>query len=232
MSNTQKTLEEKWATWIIGMSILTFLICGATIAVIQFNRDIPIVHHKIVFATDSLGSEVYSKTQVDSLIYVVQSQERALSQKYQYLIKERSQENTSQTLITFVVGAILSVCGFFGYKSFKDIRDHGEKIAEQKALETAQSIIEGQLPEMMRKEMTNIYKGQSIDVIKSSLTQELTTTLELYVDAELAEKVEEIKQELHDNADIDTPDEAGSAGAEGNEAQGAGEPTAPEILFE
>lgn len=193
-----KTLEEKWATIIIGCSIITFLVCGAAIAFLNFQREVPIVQHKVVFSTDSLGSEVYSRSQVDSLILVVQNQERTLSQKYQYLMEERSKEESSQTLITLIAGAIISVCGFFGYKSFKDIKEHGAKIAENKAVETAQSIMNEQLPDMMNNEMTKIYKGQSIEVIKQKLSQELTTTLESYIDTALAEKAEEIKAEVLD----------------------------------
>lgn len=196
MSDQSKSLEEKWATWIICLSIVTFLICGAAIALLNLKRDVPIVQHKVILSTDTLGKEVYSKDQIDSLILVVQSQERALSQKYQYLMEERSKEESSKTLITFIVGAIISVCGFFGYKSFKDIKEHGAKIAENKAVETAKSTINEQLPDMMNNEMTKIYKGQSVEVIKQKLAQELTTTLESYIDSALAEKAEDIKAEL------------------------------------
>lgn len=196
MNDQKKSLEEKWATWIIGLSIATFLICGSTIALLNLKREVPIVQHKVVFATDSLGREMYSQGQVDSLILIIQNQERALSQKYQYILEEREKDDASKTLITFIVGAIISVCGFFGYKSFKDIKDHGEKIAENKAVETAQSIITAKLPEMMNNEMTKIYKGQSIEVIKQSLSQELTATLESYVDTSLAEKADDMKKEI------------------------------------
>lgn len=156
----------------------------------------PIVQHKVVFATDTLGREMYSRSQVDSLIFILQDQERALSQKYQFILEERKKDDESKTLITFIVGAIISVCGFFGYKSFKDIKDHGEKIAENKAVETAKNIIMAQLPSMMDNEMTKIYKGQSIEVIKLSLSQELTATLEKYIDTTLAEKAEDMKKEI------------------------------------
>lgn len=206
MNNQERTLEEKWATWVIGLSIATFLVCGVTIGLLNCNREIPIVQHKVVFATDSLGNDVYSKSQVDSLILIVQNQERTLSQKYQYILEERKKEESSRTMITFIVGAIISVCGFFGYKSFRDIKKHGEKIADKKAVETAQNTIKAQLPELLNTEMTKIYKGQSIDVIKQSLSQELTATLELYLDAIVAEKVEDMKKEII--ADINNPAEA------------------------
>lgn len=196
MNDQKKSLEEKWATWIIGLSIVTFLICGSTIAVLNLKCKVPIVQHKVVFATDTLGREMYSRSQVDSLIFILQDQERALSQKYQFILEERKKDDESKTLITFIVGAIISVCGFFGYKSFKDIKDHGEKIAENKAVETAKNIIMAQLPSMMDNEMTKIYKGQSIEVIKLSLSQELTATLEKYIDTTLAEKAEDMKKEI------------------------------------
>lgn len=196
MCEQNKSLEDKWATWIIGLSIVTLLSCGFAIAYNILSRESPIVQHKVVFATDSLGDEIYSKSQVDSLIIVVQNQERALSQKYQYILEERQKEESSKTLITFIVGAIISVCGFFGYKSFTDIKKHGEKIAENKAVKTAEKILKAQLPDMLNTEMTNYYKGQSIEVIKQSLSQELTTTLESYIDAVVAENAENMKKEI------------------------------------
>lgn len=201
MSDYNQSLEEKWATWIIGLSIVTFLICGTALALLNIKREAPIVQHKVEFATDSTGQEKYSKSQVDSLILVIQSQERALSQKYQYILEKRERDDSSKTLITFVIGAIISICGFFGYKSFKDIKEHGEKIAEKKAVETAQSIISAQLPEMMSREMTKIYKAQSVEVIKQSLLQELTSTLESYIDAAVAEKIEDLKADALENSD-------------------------------
>lgn len=198
MCNTNKTLEEKWATWIICLSIVTFLLCGSAIALWTLKRDVPIVQHKVSFSVDSLGREVYSKSDVDSLIGIVQNQERVLSQKYQYLMEEHSKEDTSKTLITFIVGAIISVCGFFGYKSFKDIKDHGTKIAETKAIDVAKREITERLPELLHQAMTNYYKNESIEVIEQRITQNLNTSFLPYIDALVAEKVEDIKKEVLD----------------------------------
>lgn len=203
MSDQNKTLEEKWATWIIGLSITAFLTCGAAIALWTLNRDVPIVQHKVIFAKDSLGNEIYSKCDVDSLINIIQNQERALSQKYQYVMEERAKEDSSKTLITFIAGVIISVCGFFGYKSFKDIKDHGTKIAENKAQEVAKKEISDRLPELLRQEMTNQYKGESMEVIEQRITQNLSNSFLTYIDNVVAEKVEDVKTEILD--DINNP---------------------------
>lgn len=203
MSESNKTLEEKWATWIIGLSITVFLVYGAAIALWTLKKDAPIVQHKLVFAKDSLGNEIYSKSDVDSLISIIQNQERALSQKYQYVMEERAKEDSSKTLITFIVGIIISVCGFFGYKSFRDIKDHGAKIAENKAQEVAKKEITERLPELLRQEMTNQYKGESMEVIEQRITQNLNNSFLTYIDTVVAEKVEDVKTEILD--DINNP---------------------------
>lgn len=230
MGDQNKTLEEKWATWIIGLSITVFLICGAAIALWTLKRDMPIVQHKIVFAKDSLGNEIYSKSDVDSLISIVQNQERALSQKYQYVMEERAKEDSSKTLITFIVGVIISVCGFFGYKSFKDIKDHGAKIAENKAQEVAKNEITERLPDLLRQEMTNHYKDESLEVIEQRITQNLSNSFLTYIDTVVAEKVEDVKTEIFD--DINNPAAPERAANEGADNTGnTGQATDPTAMF-
>ncbi len=188
-NKSECTLFDKWAIWIIGLSITAFLLCSLSIAIITFHRRAPIQRHLInVSQVDSINENHYNQAGIDSLIQVVSSHEELLYERYQYIIEEKAKEESTRTLGTFIIGIVLSVCGFFGYKSFHDVK----RVANNVAQETAQETVKSELPALLNSEMTKFYKNQPEDVLKEKIKTQLTMELQDYID----QSIEPIKSRL------------------------------------
>lgn len=191
---------------IIGLTILAlFFVSSAFVYQLFFKK--PRVQQIVISVApkDSLDQSLsYSSMQIDSLVNVIKHHEQALEEKYQYVIEEKEEKDSLNTLGTLIVGIVLSFCGFFGYKSFTDLKSHGEKIASNAAIEVAEKVaqteaeksidnkVKSYLNENLSNEVnaniTDYYRSQTDNVlanqIKDSLRQELQSYIDNAVDRE------------------------------------------------
>ena len=72
---------------------------------------------------------------VDSLNYVIQNYERMLESKYKYVIDQKEKDDYLLSAASIVIGIIVSILGFFGFKNFQSIEEKAKNIAEEKAEE-------------------------------------------------------------------------------------------------
>lgn len=80
---------------------------------------------QFVIQTDSAGHVVPEvERQVDSLVSVMEHQERLLKDKYEHILDQKEMFNDVITIGGMVLAVVLSLFGFFGYKSLNDIEDN------------------------------------------------------------------------------------------------------------
>ena len=108
------------------------------------SKPAPIEVHLSV-APDTLPTQViFDKSDIDSLFSIIQRQERLLSEKYDYVLEQKENEFKWQTYISFIIGIIVSICGFFGYKSLRELKEEVRAETKQQAETTARHF--GALP--------------------------------------------------------------------------------------
>ena len=184
-------LRDKMEAWIMFVLILGFIFCCVYYFCFSTSK-MPSVSKVVVQVEqlDSLiGSEAYSKEEMDSLIAVVKNYELKLDEKYQYLLEKREDDDRFKTWGALLVGLFVSVLGFFGYKSFKDIKSHCEEIAKLEATTKANEIatrqaettaalkaneyLEGHIDEKINEAMTAHYNDEATSVLKQRIIDEL-----------------------------------------------------------
>lgn len=206
--------------WIMCILILAFMACSAYYFYCS-TTNMPSVR-KVVVETvqaDSIGLETaYSRKQVDSIIKVVRDYELKLDEKYQYLLEKREDDDRFKTWGALLIGLFVSVLGFFGYKSFKDIKNHSEEIAKAEAHKIAGSVaisqaeatatlktneyLEQHLDVKISEAMTAHYNGEATNVLKQRIIDELRPVIEDLIESRLRENQDERPTHVEGHGDI------------------------------
>lgn len=152
-----------------------------------------------VIASDSLCTKNYlAKEQVDSLITAIKHQESQLSDKYQYVLEQKMNQDQYFSLGTFLVGVVLSVFGFFGYKSIKSIEEKANKDAERAAKQTSEDVTREYLNEKLDGKVTlaadRIFNSQGAEIMRNKIQDETLRHDEAYINSLL----EQLRADLHE----------------------------------
>ena len=202
-------LRDKMEAWIMFVLILAFIAsCGYYFYC--STTKMPSVRKVIVETApvDSLGiGAAYSREQLDSIIDVVKDYELKLDEKYQYLLEKREDDDRFKTWGALLIGLFVSVLGFFGYKSFKDIKNHSEEIAKTEASNIAGSIatsqaeatatlktneyLEQHLDAKITEAMTAHYNDEATNVLKRRILDELRPLIDEMIEARMRDAQEE-----------------------------------------
>jgi len=217
------TLIEKWAIWIIGLSIVLLLFGFGCFV---FNKAIktPSVERleiKIIQDTVST-SELYSKHEVDSLIKVTKNTLESYEHHFKTVTEQKEQEDIYKSFGALLLSVIVGLCGFFGFKSFKDIKDRGEQMAKEVATtkakeeaakvaqKAAEKYLASKLPEVVQKQFEESFNETAINSIKNSVKADL---------------IPQIMQEIQKQED------GVGEGQEEDQAENPTQPMSPEEMF-
>lgn len=172
-NNTGKNNGNKDCLFYFGAVILLIsfiaLIFAAGMFLCKYPKQQKVDSIEMHLKIDSNGvCSNETKIMVDSLITIINSQNNVLKQKYDHLIQQKADEETLFTFIGVVISIIISVFGFFGYRSFKSIEDT--------AVSNAQGMARKKLDEEMKDElftMENKMKSKIRDEILRVETEKI-----------------------------------------------------------
>lgn len=125
------------------------LIVAAGMFLFKYPKQQKVYTIEMHITTDTKGvCSNDTKVMVDSLTTIISSQNNALRQKYDHLLQQQEDKETLFTFIGVVISVVISVFGFFGYRSFKSIEDT--------AVSTAEGMARMKLDEEMMHELATL----------------------------------------------------------------------------
>lgn len=133
-------LLNKMAAWIlficvaVSASSVAFFSFGR--AILNEEKDVAISY---VFQIDTLGAvSPQSRALADSVLNEMSKHEQRIADKYEYIIEQRSNMEDYLTWGGILLTVVVSVFGFFGYKSLHDIQERIVKLVEPSAQKAAE----------------------------------------------------------------------------------------------
>lgn len=163
--------DSTTAEFILISCILAILFCiccwvyGAFVKVPSFQP----IRIEVVESDKMLGSNYISKEEADSLISVMKRQERMLEDKYQYALDQKMNEDRYFSIGTFVVGVVISVFGFFGFKSLKSIEEKAKEDSQRLATKISEDVTK----EYLKQRLQGLVTIESEKILKSSAAESL-----------------------------------------------------------
>ena len=163
--------DSTTAEFILISCVLAILFCvccwvyGAFVKVPSFQP----IRIEVVESEKMLGSNYISKEEADSLISVMKRQERMLEDKYQYALDQKMNEDRYFSIGTFVVGVVISVFGFFGFKSLKSIEEKAKEDSQRLATKISEDVTK----EYLKQRLQGLVTIESEKILKSSAAESL-----------------------------------------------------------
>ncbi len=163
--------DSTTAEFILISCVLAILFCvccwvyGAFVKVPSFQP----IRIEVVESDKMLGSNYISKEEADSLISVMKRQERMLEDKYQYALDQKMNEDRYFSIGTFVVGVVISVFGFFGFKSLKSIEEKAKEDSQRLATKISEDVTK----EYLKQRLQGLVTIESEKILKSSAAESL-----------------------------------------------------------
>jgi len=189
----KKRLKEdidRLASWLLFLCVVALIVVSVTFAIQKIYHSNSAVRVNIVLDEGALSSDstMYAKDGIDSLISIVSKHEQALSDKYQYMLEQNEMDEKMLSLGTLLVGIVLSVFGFFGYKSMKAVEEKAENVAKSTAEITAKE----EVLNYLKKNLGTFVDNYAKQLFDSPASAQLKKELQLFI----ISKMEEIKRSI------------------------------------
>ena len=177
-------LNDRLASWILAICALVLIVTLAVVAIVSSCKHVEPqrVELTLVPADSVSGASQFSKRddmvmisrcKLDSIVARFDAHEAQLSQKYQYVMEKREEEENYRNIFMLIFGIAVSTVGFFGYRSFADIEKRAMKVAEEKAEQVAKEQAQKTAKEVAQNTAQN-YCSQNVNqLVQSYLAQNL-----------------------------------------------------------
>ena len=174
---------DRWELIIISLCIILLLFGVFTYVVKQWWLTPETQRIEVVIVPqDSLRTAyTYDIESLDSLVSNINKIITSNESKYEQLTNSQDDERF-KSLASMLLGIVSAIALFFGYKSFRDIREKGEEMSRTVATESAKvtakkeakTYLDSQLPKIVRQELDNeTYKKNVLDTTKASIIAEV-----------------------------------------------------------
>jgi len=123
----------------------------------------------------------------------LEKKEIELSSKYDYALQQRENEHWWQNYVSYVIGIIVAVCGFFGYKSIQDLKQDVDNkitaIAEDKISHYLDEKLDGIVRQKVMERMQILYDPKTKGAFYGQLKDEIKSDLIKYYNENLSELI-------------------------------------------
>ena len=208
--------KVKYINEIAATAILFLCITSLLFAFIRYiwTSNKTIIQHEYTYTikVNSSGTVTpASQVQIDSIKESIKSQEHLIKDHYDYLLEQREKSENLLTTGGIIISIILSIFGFFGYKSFKSIEEEAMAQAKKIAQNTAENIATTKaknVSERLGEELENKLKKDQAKYFKTIKEKDLLDAVQKAVDGKFIKATDSIintTTNIETNEDLELP---------------------------
>lgn len=187
MKKTKKkyTNKEKWPS-VRSVFLFVTIVFSLTMGFLVFwqlwSQDSPVhkVKIELQIPKDSLTAEHIMKgyaSQLEMLASDLNKQSHEISDKYELLLKSKETESGFFRLAATIAAFIVTLIGFLGYRTIKDIENKALSIAETKAGSKAQEYTQKHLEQEVEKQLNEIVRNSTAaQLLKEQIMKEFISS--------------------------------------------------------
>lgn len=168
--------DNKFSTFLNYTACLVILVCIIGIVygmIAYFTQSKNIQEYQIVLTVspDSIYNEEKFSYYTDSLMQVINKHEHVIEERYNAILEEKYNTQQYWTIAGIHTTVVITILGFFGYKSFKDIETKCVDISKT----TTTKIVRRSLGSIVKSQMND--DNFSSDIIKAVRSEIENSTL-------------------------------------------------------
>lgn len=168
--------DNKFSTFLNYAACLVILVCIIGIVygmIAYFTQSKNIQEYQIVLTVspDSIYNEEKFSYYTDSLMQVINKHEHVIEERYNAILEEKYNTQQYWTIAGILTTVVITILGFFGYKSFKDIETKCVDISKT----TTTKIVRRSLGSIVKSQMND--DNFSSDIIKAVRSEIENSTL-------------------------------------------------------
>lgn len=153
---------KEWLDKLAGCVLVICIIAALVVAIIltlKYPTEKQTYNIELTVKTDTLGSLTKeSQAMMDSVIHVVANQNRVLQGKYETMADHETDNLVMVKIGGILVTVIVSILGFFGFRSFKSI--------EEIAVNNAEGAAKKKLDDEMGAEIERVKRTLETEIVK------------------------------------------------------------------
>lgn len=195
---------NKMAAWIlflcVAASLAAVIIFSYGKSIVEEKKDVKITY---IFQTDTLGIITpEARKYADSVLHEMSKHEQRIADKYEFIIEQKSNIEDYLTWGGILLTIIVSVFGFFGYKSLHDIEGklvkQIEPSAQKAAEDKAEAICKNKYEAFETTANSRIEAKQTeVSANLNSYKESTKSELQKQVEESLGHRMGKQKQELY-----------------------------------
>lgn len=163
--NKCSKMVRRMQYWLVFLCAIVFV---GTFVIYGIKVKHCTVHYTLdyIISTDSTGFITpESKALADSIMHEMQKQQKLLEDKYQYFIEQQSNTQDILTMGGVLLSIIVSLVGFFGYRTIQSIEGKTKKIGE----DAAKDAFKKQLKDLQSKHYKELLSEQFVPELNSRI---------------------------------------------------------------
>lgn len=166
---------ENLTAKIVFVLVVGVIGCAIYYMATDLTSDKNVNHLSIKISHEDSLALSYSQEGLDSLVMSVREYERKLDEKYQYLLDQREDDDRFKTWGALVVGVIVSVCSFWGYKSIRELKEDVKKQTAEDIVTKVNEYLENNLNGLVKTNLTNALRSDITQILKQHVMEALNS---------------------------------------------------------
>ena len=202
-----KRLIDKHASWLLlSCALAALAIC--IIVATKYPAAEHAYHIELALNVDSVGNlSKESQVMMDSVLNVVRNQNEVVLRKYDAIAEGKIDEQRLFTIGGFLLTILVSVLGFFGFRSFNSIEEKAINLAEGAAKKKLDEEMGAEIADVERRMETKIINTINNDIkpaVKGAVSEEIEVrynkdlTAKINFINEKEEVINTIKEDIED----------------------------------
>lgn len=204
-----KDINERIASGVLGGCIGIALLLLVMFGVNRCNRPDPQpVKITMVVQVDSTGAIVKSsKDAAEKIVEAIEKHDRIVEDKYQYALEQRVDYEDYMRWIGLIATVIISVLGFFGYKSLHSMEERISESTFKKSsdaiktrideeVKDAKKVINTSIKDRMRNVTNETSFKEQVKVIINEQVPDIVSSIPQNKNEENSEKLKELEGEI------------------------------------
>lgn len=156
--------------FVCSLALIGILFIRSCASRVKYEHQVTFVVH---CDSSVRNAPTVSTAVVDSLKEIIEHHERVLNDQYQSLVEKKEDDNDWLSMSSIIVGVVISVLGFFGFKNFQSIEEKAKSQAEDKTKQYLEENLKVMLHNSIQNNFLKTISDTAYDSVRDNVLKDV-----------------------------------------------------------